>query len=306
MTIDTLLSKKISEAVLRYDMIRPGDKILVAVSGGKDSMSLAYNLMKMKRSGYPIDFDFTCIHIKTDFCNCGKKTRMESFLEVWEVPYEIKQVPVIARLKPGRKMNCYWCSTQRRMELIKSAVEKGCNKIALGHHMDDILETFFMNMSYKGEISTMLPVLEYDSYPITVIRPLALVKEQDVIRFATKNRINKLVCTCPYGRESKRKDMRAIINEMARGEESIRDNLFKALENPVDRYMIGSRNLSSRADAELISRADQWVRTEGWKTAGPENILAPEEGKKKLPCLEGLPCPEGGDCASCREALEAV
>jgi len=299
MTIDTLLSKKISEAVLRYGMIKDGDKILAAVSGGKDSMSLVYNLAKMKRGGYPVDFDFTCVHIKTDFCNCGKKTRMESFLEAWDVPYEIKQVPVIARLKPGRKMNCYWCSTQRRMELIKSAQEKGCNKIALGHHMDDILETFFMNMSYKGELSTMLPVLKYDHYPITVIRPLALVKEQDVIRFATKNRINKLVCTCPYGTESKRKDMRAVINGMAEGDESIRDNLFKALENPVERYMMDAR-AAACTDEELSLKADNWVRTEGWKTFGPEDILSPVEGKKKLPCLEGRPCPEGADCEKCR------
>ncbi len=303
MTVDTLLSKKISEAVLRYGMIEEGDKILVAVSGGKDSMSLTYNLMKMKNTGFPINFDFTCIHIKTDFCNCGKKTRMEKFLEAWGVDYEIKQVPVIARLKPGRKMNCYWCSTQRRMELIKSAEEKGCNKIALGHHMDDILETFFMNMSYKGELSTMLPVLEYDNYPFTVIRPLALVKEQDVIRFATKNRLNKLVCTCPYGRESKRKDMRAVINDMAEGDESIRDNLFKALENPVERYMMGAMNAAVEPAPELADRASQWVRKEGWKTVGPEDILAPEEGKKKLPCLEGKTCPEGADCEKCRSEL---
>lgn len=123
---------------------------------------------------------------------------------------------------------------------MKFATENGFNKIALGHHMDDILETFFMNMSYKGELSTMLPVLKYDDYPQTVIRPLALVKENDIIEFADKKQIRNLTCTCPYGRKSKRKDMRAVINFMAEDDESIRDNIYKALSNPVPRYMFNN------------------------------------------------------------------
>ncbi|MBI9099136.1 MAG: tRNA 2-thiocytidine biosynthesis protein TtcA, partial [Spirochaetaceae bacterium] len=159
------------------------------------------------------------------------------FLTKMDVPYTSLFVPVLARLKQGRKMNCYWCSSQRRMELMKFADENGFNKIALGHHMDDILETFFMNMSYKGELSTMLPVLNYDNYNQTVIRPLALVKEKEIIAFADKKEIRNLTCTCPYGRKSKRKDMREVIDYMAQEDESIRDNLYRALSNPVPRYM---------------------------------------------------------------------
>ena len=86
-------------------------------------------------------------------------------------------MPVIGRLKPGRSMNCYWCSMQRRTELIRYAMAEGFNKIALGHHLDDIVETLMMNMLYKGQISGMLPILRYEKYPVSIIRPLALCEE---------------------------------------------------------------------------------------------------------------------------------
>ena len=238
--IEKQIDKKISQAIIKYNMIENGDRVLVAVSGGKDSMSLVYHLNKKAKSRFHIDFDIHAIHIKTDFCNCGGKKRFEEFLTKTEIPYTAVDVPVLTRLKPGKKMNCYWCSSQRRMELMKFADENGYNKIALGHHMDDILETFFMNMSYKGELSTMLPVLKYDNYEQTVIRPLALVKEKEIIDFAEEKGIRNLTCTCPYGRKSKRKDMRAVINYMAEEDESIRDNIYSALSNPIPRYMFGN------------------------------------------------------------------
>jgi tRNA 2-thiocytidine biosynthesis protein TtcA len=236
--IEKQIGKKINQAIVKYKMIEEGDRILVAVSGGKDSMSLIYHLNKKANSRFHMNFEIHGIHIKTDFCNCGGKTRFEKFLTEMAIPYSTVHVPVLARLKPGRKMNCYWCSSQRRMELMKFATENGYNKIALGHHMDDILETFFMNMAYKGELSTMLPLLKYDNYEQTLIRPLALVKEKEIIDFASMKKITNLTCTCPYGHKSKRKDMRAVINFMDEGDDSIRDKIYKALSNPIPRYMI--------------------------------------------------------------------
>jgi tRNA 2-thiocytidine biosynthesis protein TtcA len=166
-----------------------------------------------------------------------EKAGFEEFLSDWNIPYSIVDVPVLARLKPGRKMNCYWCSSQRRMELMKFAQNNGYNKIALGHHMDDILETFLMNMSYKGELSTMLPVLQYDNYPQTVIRPLALVKEQEIIQFAHMSRISQVTCTCNFDTQSKRKEMRSVLEFMTGGDNSIKNNIYKAMSNPVSRYM---------------------------------------------------------------------
>ncbi len=235
--LEKLIDKKITRAIMKYKLIEEGDRVLVAVSGGKDSLSMIYFLNKKARSQFHINFEIHGIHISTDFCNCGGKKRFENFLSETGIPYTTLPVPVLARLKPGKKMNCYWCSTQRRMELLKYAQEGGYNKIALGHHMDDILETLFMNMGYKGELSTMLPLLKYDNYDQTVIRPLALVKEREIIDFAEARGIRNLTCTCPYGQKSKRKDMRAVINFMAEGDESIRDNLYRSLSNPIFRYL---------------------------------------------------------------------
>lgn len=219
-------------------MIEPGDKVAVAVSGGKDSLTMAYFLSRKANSAYHIDFGMQAVHVRTDFDNSVEKSGFDKFLKDEGIPLTVIDVPVLKRLKPGRKMNCYWCSSQRRMELMKFASESGCNKIALGHHMDDILETFFMNMAYKGEMSTMLPVMKFDHYEQTLIRPLALVKEREIIDFADRMGLSKIACTCGFDTQSKRREMRSAIEFMAEKDEKIRDNLFEALHHPVPRYMI--------------------------------------------------------------------
>ena len=166
---ETTIAKLTEIALRRYEMIEEGDRILVAVSGGKDSTTLAYDLA-IKRLWWPAHYELRAIHISTDFCSCCKKSALFSLLEGWGIESVSVDVPVIGRLKPGRSMNCYWCSTQRRTELIRYAMANGFNKIALGHHLDDIVETLLMNMLYKGETSTMPPLLRYDKYPIAVIR----------------------------------------------------------------------------------------------------------------------------------------
>jgi tRNA 2-thiocytidine biosynthesis protein TtcA len=231
-----IISKKIGRALYRYKMIDEGDKILVAVSGGKDSMTLLYHLLKIQRR-LPINFHVGAVHIETDFCTCGKKSGVYDVVRSWGAECEVVKVAVVARLRPGRKMNCYWCSTQRRTELMKYASEKGYTKIALGHHMDDILETFLMNMMYKSELSTMLPVLKYDNYPHTVIRPLTLVKEREIVEFAKSVGIDRMVCTCPYGTRSNRKEARERLEALTGNADYIKDSMFKALSNVNMRYM---------------------------------------------------------------------
>lgn len=236
--MEKLIGRKINQAILRYKMIEQGDIIAMAVSGGKDSLTLAYFLSRMAHSDYHIDFKIKAVHIRTDFDNSVEKSGFREYLEREGIPLDIIDVPVLERLKPGRKMNCYWCSSQRRMELMKFASEQGCSKIALGHHMDDILETFFMNMAFKGELATMLPVMKFDHYEQTIIRPLALVKEKEIIQFSENKGIHQISCTCGYDTQSKRREMRSVIEFMSDKDEAIRDNLFKALNNPVPRYMM--------------------------------------------------------------------
>lgn len=235
--LETLIDKKITKGILKYNMIEDGDKVLLAVSGGKDSMILAYNLVR-KLKGFPIKFTFKALHIKSEFSNEAELKNMETLLNEWGVDYEILEVGVIKRLKPGRKMNCYWCSTQRRTELLKYAVENGYNKIALGHHMDDIIESLMMNMALKGKISTMLPMLDYDRYEQAIIRPLTYVTEKEIIKMADSLHITKHTCQCGFADNSKRRDMRDIIQKMVDTHgEVVRENLFNSMSNIVTRYL---------------------------------------------------------------------
>jgi len=220
--------KLTARAVLEQELITAGDRILIAASGGKDSTVMAWALSSLKRS-LKIDYELAALHISTDFCACCKKSALAKMLEDWGIPFTDLFVPVIGRLKPGRKMNCYWCSTQRRTELLKYAVENGYNKIALGHHLDDIIETFFMNLCAKGQLSTMEVKIVYRKYPVTLIRPLALLEERQIIACAAERGILKAACTCPYGVNSGRRDMREKIAAFTGNSGAVKRRILAAL-----------------------------------------------------------------------------
>ena len=234
MDIERIISKKIGKALFEYHMIEENDKILVAISGGKDSLCLLHHLSR-KKDVLPCHFTIGAVHIHSEFCTCEDISALTSLFASWDV--DRVNVGVQKRLKPGRSMNCYWCSTQRRMELLNYARDHGYTKIALGHHLDDILETFFINMMYKSELSTMLPVLRYDKYPITVIRPLALVKEKEIEAFVQKLGFDSITCSCPFGENSKRKKVRAAIEYIVGSSDFLKDNIYRAMGNPVLRYL---------------------------------------------------------------------
>jgi len=225
-----LVKKFVVKTVMERSLISEGDRILIAVSGGKDSTVLAWALSSV-RPALKFNYELAALHISTDFCACCKKSALSKKLEEWRIPYNDLFVPVIGRLKEGEKMNCYWCSTQRRTELLKYAVENGFNKIALGHHLDDIVETFFMNLCAKGTLLAMPVLLNYRKYPVSLIRPLALLEEKQVIACASEQNILKNACTCPYGQNSKRRDIRNRIAEFTGGKDSgdIKRRILQAL-----------------------------------------------------------------------------
>jgi tRNA 2-thiocytidine biosynthesis protein TtcA len=231
-----LVKKLVVKTVMERSLIREGDRVLIAVSGGKDSSVLAWALNAV-RPALKFNYELRALHISTDFCACCKKSALGKRLEEWNIPFKDLYVPVIGRLKEGRKMNCYWCSTQRRTELLKYAVENGFNKIALGHHLDDIIETFFMNLCSKGTLLAMPVLLKYRKYPVSLIRPLALLEEKQVIACAAEQNILKNACTCHYGQNSNRRDMRKKIADFVSGKEAgdIKRRILKALgEGKVD------------------------------------------------------------------------
>jgi tRNA 2-thiocytidine biosynthesis protein TtcA len=221
--------KLTARLVLELGLIADGDRILIAASGGKDSTVMAWALSSL-RPALKRDYTLEAVHISSDFCSCCKKAALRSRLAEWGIPFTDIFVPVIGRLKPGKKMNCYWCSTQRRTELLKYAMENGFNKIALGHHLDDIIETFFMNMTARGELSTMPVLLKYRKYPVSLIRPLGFVEERQIIACAEETGIIKAACTCPYGINSKRRDMRERVALFTGNSGAVKRRIFKAMD----------------------------------------------------------------------------
>jgi len=224
----TIVQKLTVKAVMERELIRDGDRILIAASGGKDSTVLAWALSAI-RPALKIDYELAALHISTDFCACCKKSVLSQRLAEWGIPFNDLFVPIVGRLKEGEKMNCYWCSTQRRTELLGYAVENGFNKIALGHHLDDIIETFFMNLCNKGSMSTMPILLRYRKYPVSLIRPLAHLEERQIIECADSLDILSAVCTCPYGINSKRRDIRRRIADFTGSSGTVKRRILSAL-----------------------------------------------------------------------------
>ncbi len=228
---------KLSEAAIRrYGMIEAHDRILIGASGGKDSTSLAYDL-SVKRRWWPLPFDIAALHIATDVGDSQDIAPLSALFADWGIPFESVFVPVRERIKEGHTMNCYWCSTQRRTELIRFAMERGFNKIALGHHLDDIVETLLMNMLHKGEFSTMPPVVRYRKYPLAVVRPLALLEERQILAFAAEKGFSSITCTCGFDGASRRREVRAKLAALTGGSSEQKRNLFAAMSNVNVEYL---------------------------------------------------------------------
>ncbi|MDR0645148.1 MAG: tRNA 2-thiocytidine biosynthesis TtcA family protein [Treponema sp.] len=226
--MESTVRKLVTKAVIERNLIEDGDRILIAASGGKDSTVMAWAL-SAARPALKRNYDLAAVHISSDFCACCKKAELAKNLAEWGVSFTDLFVPIIKRLKYGRKMNCYWCSTQRRVELLKYAVENNFNKIALGHHLDDIIETFFMNMTEKGELSTMPMFLKYRKYPVSLIRPLGYVEERQIIACAEEKGILKAACICPFGVNSNRRVIRQRIADFTDGSSVIKRRFLKAI-----------------------------------------------------------------------------
>lgn len=225
----------IDKAVFDYKLIQNADRILVGASGGKDSTALIeYFANRKKRPGS--DFEFTALNVCTEFGGALPENIAALFAE-WNVPLVTVNVDVQGRLKPGRKMSCYWCSTQRRTELIDYAVKNNFNKIALGHHMDDILETLLMNMLDKSELSTMPPRLKYKNYPLEIIRPLCYACEETIVSHAESAGYKCWTCTCDFQDNSARKDARRRLELLTGSDRKKKEHMFNSLKKIEPEYL---------------------------------------------------------------------
>lgn len=226
----------IDKACFDYNLIQNGDKILVGASGGKDSTALIEYLANRKKRPNE-NFDFTALNIQSDFALSFPDGILNLFAD-WKVDFKSINLDVLKRLKPGRKMNCWWCSTQRRKELLDFALKNNYNKIALGHHLDDVLETVLMNVLNKGELSTMPPILPYKNYPgVSIIRPLYYCSEKTLIQTAKDENYFGFTCTCDYQNNSERKTAKHLLEQLTQGDENKKQKMLRALKNIYPEYL---------------------------------------------------------------------
>ncbi len=236
--IHRTVSRKIDRAIFGYNMLRPGDRVLLGISGGKDSLVLL-RMLAEKQPRFSIPFELHAAHVGTEYSIPEAVSFVEGRCAEWGVPFHLIRVSLKERVKEGRSLSCYWCSTQRRTELLRFAEENGFDKIALGHHMDDILSTFLMNLTHKGELSTMLPCMSYDRYRQSVIRPLAWVDESEIVALSEAFGFGQSVCRCGFDAASKRKGARETLRILQEAEgPRVRERIMEALHNPRLRYLI--------------------------------------------------------------------
>ena len=222
----------------RYDMIADGDRILVGLSGGKDSLTLMW-MLNERRSRIPINYELFAVHIDPGFEESFSKS-LQSYCNEIGFPLRVERTDygVLAHSSRNRENPCFLCSRLRRKRLFEIADELGCSKLALGHNKDDIIETLFLNMCYAGEISTMLPSQTFFKDRFTLIRPLAFVDEDIIKRFVKEQRFPEFVNPCPSAGVSKRQEIKAMLKGLYRTNKKIKGNLFRAMSNIKTEYLL--------------------------------------------------------------------
>jgi len=227
-------------------MIDDGDKIAVGVSAGKDSLTLLYGLSQL-RLFYPHKFELIAITIDCGF-DGADFADIKNFcdrlnVEYYIIPANIKQVVFDIRRE---KNPCSLCSKLRHGALNKEAKKLGCNKVALGHHLDDSVETFMLNLIYESRISSFSPVTYLDRSGLTLIRPLVYAPEKDIRSFAANQNLPVIKNTCPADKKTKREDVKILLGNLSKKYKNLKYNIFSAIEKAeIDGY-INSENIKMK------------------------------------------------------------
>lgn len=233
--ITHFLSKKVGKALTDYDMIQDKDKILVAVSGGKDSLSLL-KILQYRRRFVPVKYDILAVHIDMHY-HCVHPTILRKWFRKEGYDFHIEKVDVL-KGKDRSSLNCFWCSWNRRKTLFEIADKFACTKIALGHHKDDIIQTILLNLFFNGEISAMAPKQELFKGKITIIRPLAYVEEKEIIKFNRTSTFPHPRCRCPNSDTSQRTRMARMIAELEQSCPNVKTNIFRSIKKIKRDYLL--------------------------------------------------------------------
>ena len=230
---------RFTKAINEYELVKENDKIAVCISGGKDSMLMAKLFQELKLHN---KFDFEVAFIVMDPGYAPENRRMiETNAERLGVPVDIFESDIFESVYHIEKSPCYLCARMRRGHLYNRARELGCNKIALGHHYDDVIETILMGMLYGAQVQTMMPKLHSTNFPgMELIRPMYLIREDDIKAWRDYNKLQFLQCACRFTErcsmennetESKRKVVKALIKELKKENQYVEGNIFKSVEN---------------------------------------------------------------------------
>lgn len=239
--------RKFTKAVQEYELVQPGDKIAVCISGGKDSMLMAKLFQELKRHG-KIPFELVFLVMNPGYNEDNWNIILDN-AKILGIPLTVFESDIFNIVAGVDKNPCYLCARMRRGYLYSHAKELGCNKIALGHHFDDVIETILMGMLYSGKVETMMPKLHSIHFEgMELIRPLYMVKEADIKAWRDYNRLNFIQCACRFtencatcggGRGSKRDEMKELIAQFRQTSDVIEANIFKSVHNINLRTVIG-------------------------------------------------------------------
>ncbi len=224
--------RKFTKAVTIYDLIQDNDKIAVCISGGKDSFLLAKCMQEIKKHG-KIKFDLEFIVMDPGYSK-ENLDKVKKNAELLGIPIHVYESTIFDSLKSmDVKSPCYMCARMRRGHLYKFASDLGCNKIALGHHYNDVIETIMLGILYNGEIVSMLPKIKSKNFPgMELIRPLYLVRESAIINWLKYNELEFINCACPLKKEdSKRAEVKELIKKLRETNKFVEYNIFKSVEN---------------------------------------------------------------------------
>lgn len=238
---------KFVKAIVDYELLKQNDKVAVCISGGKDSMILAKLFQELKRhSKYEFELEF--IVMNPGYNKANLDLILEN-LKILNIPAKIFESNIFEVANSQEKNPCYLCARMRRGCLYKYAKELGCNKIALGHHYDDVIETTLMNMLNSGSFQTMVPKLPSTNFEnMELIRPLYLIREKDIIKWANHNELKFIECACKFTEEykklpdnfsSKRYETKKLIQELISYNSLVEQNIFMAAHNVNINMIVG-------------------------------------------------------------------
>ena len=222
------------KACQRYGLLQEGDHVLIGLSGGKDSLLLTELLGRQARIHVP-HIRVTAVHVRVKERNyVSDLSYLEHFCQQCCVEFLVRDTSIVGE---EQKDPCFLCSWYRRKALLETAQKLGCNRIAFGHHRDDVVQTLLMNLIYQGSFAAMPALLPLDKMPIAYIRPLCLMDETDIVRYAELQGYEKQKTLCPFEKASSRTQAKELIRELEQLNPDVRSSLWNAMENIKTDYL---------------------------------------------------------------------